>query len=127
VLGAAQQAAVTLNTLDYHNAPAGLDAWMAASTGQTLDAFTKQRDDYIKVVTNFKRVTTAKATDLAVTELDDRAGVARVIAGVDVTVTPEGQKPVLIRQRLQLEMNRTPDGWKVGRLAPVRNPGAAAS
>lgn len=127
VLGAAQQAAVTLNTLDYRNAPAGLDAWMAASTGQVLDEFRKHRDDYIKVVTDSKRVTTAKSTDLAVTELDDRAGVARVIAGVDVVVTPDGQKQVLTRQRLQLEMNRTPDGWKVGRLAPVRNPGAAAS
>jgi Mce-associated membrane protein len=127
VLGAAQQAAVTLNTLDYRNAPAGMDAWMAASTGQLQDEFRKRRDDYVKLVTNFKRVTTAKCTDLAVTELDDRAGVARVIAGVDVVVTPDGQKQVLTRQRLQLEMNRTPDGWKVGRLAPVRNPGAAAS
>ncbi|MGI5127343.1 hypothetical protein ACQEVB_11085 [Pseudonocardia sp. CA-107938] len=127
VLGAAQQAAVTLNTLDYHDAAAGMDAWMGASTGQVLEEFKKNRDDYIKVVTNSKRVTTAKATDVAVTELDDRAGVARVIAGVDVTVTPDGQKPVLTRQRLQLEMNRTPDGWKVGRLAPVRNPGAAAN
>jgi Mce-associated membrane protein len=127
VVGAAQQAAITLNSLDYRNAPAGMDAWMAVSTGQVLDEFRKHRDDYIKVVTDSKRVTTAIATDPAVTELDDRAGVARVLIGVDVTVTPDGQKPVLTRQRLQLEMNRTPDGWKVGRLAPVRSPGTAAN
>jgi Mce-associated membrane protein len=127
VLSTAQQAAVTLNTLDYRNAPAGIDAWMAASTGLVLEEFTKNRDAYVKVVTESRRSTSAKATDLAVTELDDRIGVARVIAGVDVSVTPEGQQPVLTRQRLQMELTRTPDGWKVGKLAPLRNPGAAAN
>ena len=124
-LNAARTAAETLNTLDHRNAPAGLDAWMAASTGQVLEEFRRNRDDYIKVVTESKRVTTAVAKDPAVTELDDRAGIARVIVGVDVTVTPDWQKPVLTRQRLQLEMHRTPDGWKVAKLAPVRNPGAS--
>lgn len=127
VLSAAQQAAVTLNTLDYRNAEAGMDAWMATSTGQVLEEFRKNRDDYVKVVTSSKRVTTARATDLAVTELDDRAGKARVIVGVDVTVTPEGQQPVVTRQRLQVEMVRTAEGWKIGKLAPVRNPGASTN
>jgi Mce-associated membrane protein len=127
VLSTAQQAAVTLNTLDYRSAPAGMDAWMAVSTGLVLEEFKKNRDAYIKVVTDSKRITSARATDPAVTELDDRIGVARVMVGVDVTVTPDGQPPVLTRQRLQMELTRTPDGWKVGKLAPLRNPGAAAN
>ncbi len=53
-----------------------------------------------------------------------RAGVARVLVGVDVQVRPEGQEPVLTRQRLQLEMTRTDQGWKVSKLAPVRGPAA---
>ena len=100
---------------------------MAVSTGLVLEEFKKNRDAYIKVVNHSKRITSARATDPAVTELDDRIGVARVMVGVDVTVTPDGQPPVLTRQRLQLELTRTPDGWKVGKLAPLRNPGAAAN
>lgn len=59
-------------------------------------------------------------TDAAVAELDTRAGIARVLVGVDVQVRPEGEEAVLTRQRLQLEMTRTAEGWKVSTLAPVR-------
>ena len=55
-------------------------------------------------------------------ELDVRAGTARVLIGVDVKVVPQGQDPVVTRQRLQLEMTRTDTGWKASRLAPVRSP-----
>jgi len=126
-LAAAQQTAVNLNSLDYHNAAAGLDLWMKSSTGQVLDEFRTNHDQYIKIVTDSKRVTTATATDAAVSELDDRAGIARVLVGVDVTVTPDGQPPVVTRQRLQMEMTRTDDGWKVSKLSPVRNPGSATA
>jgi Mce-associated membrane protein len=49
-----------------------------------------------------------------------------VLVAVDVTVTPEGQAPAVTRQRLQLEMTRTPAGWKVSLLSPVRLPTAGA-
>ena len=45
---------------------------------------------------------------------------------VDVTVTPEGQAPAVTRQRLQMEMTRTPSGWKVSKLSPVRAPTSGA-
>jgi Mce-associated membrane protein len=123
VLAAAQQSAISLNTLDYRSADAGIDQWEKASTGSVLDEFHSNRDQYAKLVTDAKRSTQATATDAAVSELDDRSGVARVLVGVDVTVTPDGQAPVMTRQRLQLEMTRTPDGWKVSKLSPIRTPG----
>ncbi len=122
VLLDAQQAAINLNTLDFNAVVAGLDRWEQTSTGPLLEEFRKNRTEYAKVVTDSRRVTQASVTDAAVAELDVRAGTARVLVGLDVQVRPEGQDPVVTRQRLQLEMTRTDDGWKASRLAPVRTP-----
>ncbi|WP_433556879.1 hypothetical protein ACQPWY_33500 [Pseudonocardia xinjiangensis] len=122
VLIDAQQAAINLNSLDFTHVDAGLDLWEQTSTGPLLDEFRANRAEYNKVVTDSKRVTTATVADAAVAELDVRAGTARVLVGVDVKVVPQGQDPVVTRQRLQLEMTRTDAGWKASRLAPVRAP-----
>jgi Mce-associated membrane protein len=122
VLVDARQAAINLNSLDYHNVQAGLDLWEQTSTGPLLDEFRANRAEYEKVVTDARRVTVATVQDAAVAELDTRAGIARVLVGLDVEVRPEGQDPVVTRQRLQLEMTRTDGGWKASRVAPVRTP-----
>lgn len=122
VLVDARQAAINLNTLDYREVQRGLDLWEQSSTGPVLQEFQQNRDAYAKAVTDAKRATQATVPDAAVAELDDRAGLARVLVAVDVTVTPEGQAPVVTRQRLQLEMTRTPNGWKVSGISPVRSP-----
>jgi Mce-associated membrane protein len=121
VLVDARQAAINLNTLNSADVNAGLDLWERSSTGPVLEEFQRNRDTYAKFVGQAKRSTEATVVDAAVAELDARAGRARVLVGVDVVVRPEGQEPVLSRQRLQLEMTRMPDGvWKVSRIAPVR-------
>ena len=122
VLVDARQAAINLNTLDYRNAAAGLDLWQQSSTGQVLTEFEQNRDQYAKLVQESRRATVATVPAAAVTELDEHAGVARVLVAVDVTVTPEGQAPAVTRQRLQMEMTRTPSGWKASKLSPVRSP-----
>jgi Mce-associated membrane protein len=122
VLVDARQAAINLNTLDYRNVDAGLDLWQQSSTGSVLAEFQQNRDQYAKLVQDSKRTTVATAPDAAVTELDEHAGVARVLVAVDVTVTPQGLPSAVTRQRLQMEMTRMPDGWKVSKLSPVRSP-----
>lgn len=122
VLADARQTAINLNTLDYRNVAAGLDLWQLSSTGQVLAEFQQNRDQYAKLVQESRRTTVATVPDAAVTELDEHAGVARVLVAVDVAVTPEGQPPAVTRQRLQMEMTRTPSGWKVSLLSPVRSP-----
>jgi Mce-associated membrane protein len=120
VLADARQAAINLNTLDYRDVEAGLDLWEQSSTGPVLEEFRTNREQYAQVVAEAKRTTEATVTDAAVAELDVRAGIARVLVGVDVLVRPEGQEPTVTRQRLQLEMTRTEQGWKASKLAPVR-------
>lgn len=120
VLVDARQAAINLNTLSSADVDAVLDLWERSSTGPVLEEFRRNRQTYAKFVGEARRSTEASVVDAAVAELDARAGRARVLVGVDVVVRPEGQEPVLSRQRLQLEMTRMPDGvWKVSRIAPV--------
>lgn len=123
-LVAAKQSAVVLNTLSYKDPNAGLDQWEQVSTGQILDEVRQNRDAYAKAVGDSKRSTVAGVPDAAVGELDERAGIARVLVDVDVSATPEGGKSVESRLRLQLEMTRTDAGWKVSKLSPVRTPTA---
>jgi Mce-associated membrane protein len=118
----ARQAAINLNTLDHQNVTNGLDLWEQTSTGTLLDEFRANRAEYEQVVTQARRATVATVPDAAVAELDVRAGTARVLVAVDVEVRPEGQEPVITRQRLELEMTRTDQGWKASRVAPVRTP-----
>lgn len=120
----ARQAVINLNTLDHKDAQRGLDLWIQSSTGSVRDEFVKNRDAYAQLVTEQKRTTTAAVTDAAVSEVDPRAGTARVLVGVDVTVTPEGRQPTVTRQRIEVGMVRADDGWKVDALEPLLTPGA---
>ncbi|MBC3189702.1 hypothetical protein H7X46_01315 [Pseudonocardia sp. C8] len=120
----ARQAVINLNTLDHKDAAKGLDLWIQSSSGSVRQEFEKNRDAYAQLVTQQKRTTSATVADAAVTEVDPRAGTARVLAGVDVTVTPEGGRPTVTRQRIELGMVETPEGWKVDALEPLLTPGA---
>jgi Mce-associated membrane protein len=120
VLVDARQAAMNLNSLDFENVDAGLDLWEQSSTAGLLEEFRANRAEYAQLVVESQRVTEATVPDAAVAELDLRAGIARVLVGVDVQVTAPGQEPTLFRQRLQMEMTRTADGWKASRADIVR-------
>ncbi len=120
VLVDARQAAINLNSLDFENVEAGLDLWEQSSTAGLLEEFRSNRAEYAQLVTESQRTTEATVPDAAVAELDLRAGIARVVVGVDVQVTAQGQEPSLFRQRLQMEMTRTDQGWKASRADIVR-------
>lgn len=120
----ARQAVINLNTLDHTDAQKGLDLWIQSSAGSVREEFTKNRDAYAQLVTEQRRTTTATIADAAVAEVDPRAGTARVLAGVDVSVTPEGRAPTVTRQRIEVGMVRTDDGWKVDALEPLITPGS---
>ncbi|MEQ3550536.1 hypothetical protein WIS52_08655 [Pseudonocardia nematodicida] len=119
----ARQAVINLNTLDHTDAERGLDLWIQSSAGSVRDEFVGNRDAYAQLVTERGRSTSAEVTDAAVTAVDPRAGTARVLLGVDVTDAADDGSAVT-RQRLEVGMVRTDDGWKVDGLDPLRTPGA---
>ncbi|GDY29366.1 hypothetical protein [Gandjariella thermophila] len=119
VLRIGQQDIVNFNTLNYKNVDAGLNQWLDSSTGQLHDEIAQGKDDSKKRIQDAKTTTTAKVVDAAVTQLDDRAGTATLIALVDTVVTPEGGQAVTKRNEFQAAMTRTPSGWKISALGPV--------
>jgi Mce-associated membrane protein len=119
VLQDSQQAAINLNTLDHRQVQEGLSLWEQSATGSLLDEVRANRATYAQVITDSKTTTTARALDGAVAELDEHAGTARVLVGVDVTAVHAGGQPSCVRRRIELEMRRTGPVWKVGKLAPV--------
>ncbi|MGH3685091.1 MAG: hypothetical protein ACRDRU_07455 [Pseudonocardiaceae bacterium] len=130
VLRDAQEATINLHTLDYRRVQDGLALWEQSATGSVLDDVRANRDTYARAMTDARMTTTASVLDSAVAELDERAGTARVLVGVDVTSQRGQGEASCLRRRVQLEMRRDGrrhDGtawkgdtaWKVDRLVPV--------
>lgn len=116
---AARQDIVVLNTLDYAKVDSGLQGWLSASTGTLHDQISQVSAADKKSITDARTVTTGKVINAAVTQLDDRAGSATVIAAVDITVTPAGGKAATKRNRYSATMTRVGTDWKISDLAQV--------
>jgi len=118
-LEAGTQAVINFNTLDYRDVQHGLDLWANSSTGPLHEEVVKGREANAARITQAKSVTKAEVLSAGLTELNDRAGKARMIAVVKVTVTPEGQPPAEKRSRYQAELTREGEQWKLSVLGPV--------
>ncbi|GAB3294557.1 hypothetical protein [Parasphingorhabdus pacifica] len=119
VLTAGRQGIVNFNTLDHRNVQKGLDLWAKSSTGPLHDEVVKGREENAKRITEAKSTTKGEVLEAAVSELDMRAGKAKMIAVVKVTVTKEGQQPVDKRSRYQAKLARDGEEWKLSSLGPV--------
>lgn len=124
VLRDAQQAAVNLTTLNYETVEADLNRWEASATGTLADEFRGNRATFARTIAEARTKTESRVPEAAVAEVDPQAGTARVLVAVDVTVNTFGQPPTDRRQRLEMQMVRTEQGWKAGAIKPV---GAGAS
>ncbi|MEU3249855.1 hypothetical protein [Streptomyces sp. NPDC006997] len=120
-LAAGEQAVQNLNTLDHRDLDHGLDLWESSTTGELHDQLVDGRDAFASQVKAAKTVTTAKVLSGAVTELDDRAGRARVLVALRVTVKAPDAPSTDKDSRLLGELTRTGDHWKLSALgqAPV--------
>ncbi len=107
-------------TLDYRKVDEDLQRWLSSSTGELRAEIDKDKDSRKKQLVDAKSVTTSKVLDAAVSELDDRAGTAELIAVVESTVTPDGGQPVTKINRYLTKLTRTDDGWKLSQLGPLR-------
>ncbi|MCX2729601.1 hypothetical protein OOZ19_05075 [Saccharopolyspora sp. NFXS83] len=114
VLAQARESIATLTTMDGRDVDAGVHAWRAASTGPLHDELT---DPATADRLRDQAGTTGRVVDLAVTELGERT--ATVIAAVDTEVARDGAKPETTGSRLEAELTRTSQGWRISALAPV--------
>ena len=118
-LRAGEQAVTTFNTLDFRRADEGFDRWLAVSTGTLHDDLVQQRRDGVPRLAGAATVTEARVLDAAVTELDEQAGTATVIASVEITITRDGAPPVPKHDRIEARLNRADGGWKLGEIGQV--------
>ena len=81
-------------TLDYKKVDEDLQRWLNSSTGDLRAEIDKDKDSRKKQLVDAKTVTSSKVLDAAITELDDRAGKAKMIAVVESTVAPDGGQQV---------------------------------
>ncbi|MFJ7269103.1 hypothetical protein ACIQV3_21090 [Streptomyces sp. NPDC099050] len=120
-LAAAEQAVQNLNTLDHTKVDQGLDLWESSTTGDLHDQLVKGRAEFAQQVKAAKTVTTARVLSGAVTELDDRAGRAKVLVALRITVRAADDKSSEKDSRMLGELSRTGTHWKLSALgqAPV--------
>jgi Mce-associated membrane protein len=116
VLQDAEQGVLNFNTLNYHNASAGLRLWLDSSTGTLHAGLSSNLQQEIQAVQQKKTITTAKILDGAVTQLDTGAGTASVMVAVAVTVTPAKGSPFTERESEVGQLSMTPSGWKLSAL-----------
>ncbi|MFI8202365.1 nuclear transport factor 2 family protein [Streptomyces sp. NPDC085937] len=120
-LAAGGQAVQNLNTLDHRDVNQGLDLWEASTTGELHEQLSSGRTDFADQVKEARTVSTARVLSGAVTELDDRAGRARVLVALRVTVRSADGTRTDKDSRMLGELTRTDGRWKLSALgqAPV--------
>lgn len=111
VLAAASDALVALNTIDYREAGPAVDRWIQVTAGELGRTLREDRQAQLDRATANRTEASASVTQAAVAEL--RGDTARVIAVLDVRLNTNGAPGSSNRSRLNAELTRTPDGWKV--------------
>lgn len=118
VLLDARQDIVVLNTLDYRKLDDGLKHWLDASAGDLHEQIANVTPADKKDLVTAKKISSGKVIDAAVTQLDNRAGSATVIATVETTVSPSNGAPPK-RNRFSATMARDGGSWKLSDLQQV--------
>jgi Mce-associated membrane protein len=83
----------------------------AGRTGPLLAELQRSRPAFVSTIKQAQRSTAAKPVYAAVESLDPGAGTASVLVSTDIT-TPQTGDPVTNRQRLEIVMTKTDQGWK---------------
>ncbi|MBE1497807.1 Mce-associated membrane protein [Amycolatopsis lexingtonensis] len=105
-----------LNSLDYHDVDGGLARWLSASTGPLHDQLARTDAQTKQALAANSTVSTGRVLDAAVSELDEHAGTAKLLASVEITMAKQGAAPAVKRNRFAAALARTADGWKLSAL-----------
>lgn len=122
-LRAAEEAAVTLNTLDYKAVQQGLDRWEALATTPLLDQLRSRRADAAATVEKAKTASTAKVLAAAASKVNPDASSADVLVVVEVTTTDAKNASTTKQLRERLSVLQTAQGWKISAATVVEPAG----
>ncbi|MDR7302451.1 hypothetical protein [Haloactinomyces albus] len=125
-----RQAIINVNTFDYRNVEKSLNRWERSSTGPFHETVVKIRKNKMEQLKKGKAQRSSRILDAALTELNARAGKARMIAVVEMTTkrprsgssqagnSQSGQSTVW-RSRYKAELTRVGRTWKLSTLGSV--------
>jgi Mce-associated membrane protein len=119
VLAAGRVQVATLTTLDYHDVDAGIDRWLAVSTGGLREELAATDGATREQLAANATVATGRVLDAAVSELDERAGAAKLLVSVEISTAKGGSPPTAKRNRFVAGMSRVDGEWKLSALDQV--------
>jgi Mce-associated membrane protein len=96
-----------------------LAAWLDVTSGPLHDQLTRSHTSDAGRLKAADTTASGDVTDAAVTELDTRAGTARLIATVSVRTTPASGAATSDRKRFEAALSRTGGTWKLTALTAV--------
>lgn len=114
-----RQDIVVMNSLDTTQVQAGLTAWLSVTTGTLHDQLGQVSDADKKSLASSGAKTTGKVVDAVLTELDDRAGTAQMIASVELNVVDKAGKATVKRNRFSADLTLDGTQWKLSQLQQV--------
>ncbi|WUH23639.1 hypothetical protein OG370_11530 [Streptomyces sp. NBC_00448] len=117
--GAGEQGVARLNTVDSAHVDRDLDGWLGVTTGPLHDQLTRTHGSDTATMKAAGTSTNGTVTDAAVTELDTRAGTAKIIVTVQVRLTPKSGTATTDRKRFEANLSRTAGTWKLAALTAV--------
>jgi Mce-associated membrane protein len=122
-----EQAILNFNTLDYRTVAQGLRLWEQSSTGALHGQIVAGQASFEQQIKQAQTVTTARILDGALTGLNLRAGTAKIIVALQLTVTPAHGSATSKQNRLAGQLTWTTAGWKLSTLSQVPVGTAASS
>jgi Mce-associated membrane protein len=119
VLRAGRQQVAELTTLDSHDVDAALRRWLTATAGPLHDQLSATSDATRTALRSAGTVATGTILDAAVSELDQRAGTAKLLVSVEITTAKPGQPDSAKRNRFLAGLSRGQGDWKLSTLDQV--------
>ncbi|MFD4254749.1 hypothetical protein [Amycolatopsis thermoflava] len=119
VVKAGNAAVKAYTELDYTNPDAYFAQQKAVSTQDLVDQITASEQNYRQAMAAAKTKVTTTVQDIGVEELDLHGGKASFLAAISTLVAQEGAQPAAKPLRLEVQMTRVGDEWKVSGIGSV--------
>jgi Mce-associated membrane protein len=119
VLATGRSHVTLLTTLDSADVDAGIDRWLGVSTGPLREELAGTDDRTRATLREAGTVSTGRVLDAAVSELNVRAGTAKLLVSVEIATTKGGGPPATKRNRFVAALTRTDHGWLLSALDQV--------
>lgn len=116
---AAEQIVVNINTVRPQSVDADLAAAQTSLTDPMLSEYQKVRQQFADSLKKAQASVVATPAGASLTAFDDDRGTASALVAINVTASSANQPPTQKQQLFQVDMQRTPDGWKASKAAPT--------